>query len=63
MNYIKRLEKENTLMKQTLTEMYDYANSSKFNWPEEGINKRDITGRITNLWDHGISIHDCKEKT
>ena len=46
MNYIKQLEQENKEMAEVLSEIESYLHISKFNWPNDYVNVRDILNRI-----------------
>jgi hypothetical protein len=63
MNYIKKLEKEQRVLKEMLIELKDYCLSSKFHWPNDCVNKNDILGRISNLsiWEN-ITLNDFKKE-
>ena len=49
MNYITRLEIENGIMKAGLKRIADYANSSKFGYPDNHMNVEDLRLRLREI--------------
>lgn len=60
MNYIKRLEKENALLKKTVLNLLTYVQLPKFDWPDEYVNKNDVLLRLREGCE-GVDLYNYKE--
>jgi hypothetical protein len=58
MNYILRLELENSLMKAGFKLLEDYANSSKFGYPDNHMNVEDLRLRLREI---STSVEDAED--
>ncbi len=50
MNYIDRLETEKRIYQEFIKELNSYLNLSKFDHPNDYVQKQDIYIRLSNLW-------------
>ena len=46
MNYIKKLKRENELLKESIANIRTYLNHDKFMWPNNQVNVNDIYLRL-----------------